>query len=60
VFRRSYYVAANLLWNPAGSLNVGVEYLFGTHQIKSGSEEHASRIQFAAKYDLFRKRALEP
>ena len=35
-FHRSYYAAANLLWNPAGSLNVGVEYLFGTHQLEAG------------------------
>jgi hypothetical protein len=59
-FRNSYYVATNLLWNPAGSLNVGVEYLFGTHRLKDGADAHASRVQFAAKYDLFRKRALEP
>ena len=35
-FLESYYFAVNLLWNPVGSLNVGAEYLFGTHGIKSG------------------------
>ena len=59
-FHRSYYVAANLLWNPAGSLNVGVEYLFGTHSVKNGADAHASRIQLAAKYDFFRKRPFTP
>jgi hypothetical protein len=59
-FRSSYYLSGNVVWNPAGSLNVGVEYLFGTHQLASGADAHASRVQFAAKYDLFRKRALEP
>jgi hypothetical protein len=58
-FRDSYYIASNLVWNPAGSLNVGVEYLFGTHQLKDGSEAHASRLQFSAKYDFFRRRPLE-
>ena len=57
-FGQSYYVSANLLWNPAGSLNVGVEYLFGTHRVKSGADAQANRIQLAAKYDLFRKRPL--
>jgi hypothetical protein len=53
-------VAANLLWNAVGSLNVGVEYLFGTHSIKSGDDAHASRVQLAAKYDFFRKRPMTP
>ena len=59
-YHGSSYLSANLLWNPIGSLSVGVEYLFGTHQLKSGDDAHASRVQFAAKYDLFRKRAMEP
>jgi hypothetical protein len=57
-FVDSYYVVGNLLWNPLGSLNVGLEYLFGTHSVKSGDDAHSSRIQFAAKYDFFRKRPL--
>ena len=56
----SYYVGANLLWNPVGSLNVGVEYLFGTHEVRDGADAHASRVQIAAKYDFFRKRPVEP
>jgi len=59
-FHDSYYVSSNLVWNPAGSLNVGVEYLFGTRQLRDGSGAHASRLQLAAKYDFFRKRPLEP
>jgi hypothetical protein len=59
-FADSYYFAANLLWNAVGSLNVGVEYLFGTHAIRSGDDAHASRVQLAAKYDFFRKRPLAP
>ena len=52
-FRSSRYFSSNLLWNPAGSLNVGIEYLYGTHELKSRDSEHASRLQFAAKDDLF-------
>jgi hypothetical protein len=49
---------ANLLWNPIGSLNVGLEYLYGTHRQQDRREAHANRVQFAAKYDFFRKRPL--
>lgn len=59
-FLDSYYVLGNLLWNPVGSLDLGIEYLFGTHDIKNGEGAHASRVQFAAKYDFFRKRPLTP
>ena len=31
----------------------------GRTRSRAGADAHASRIQFAAKYDLFRKRALE-
>jgi hypothetical protein len=59
-FLNSYYWLGNLLWNPAGSLDLGIEYLFGTHDIKDGEGAHVSRIQFSAKYDFYRKRPLTP
>ena len=59
-FFDSYYGLANLLWNPAGSLDVGIEYLFGTHDIKDGEGAQVSRVQFSAKYDFFRRRPLKP
>jgi hypothetical protein len=59
-FLDSYYVLGNLLWNPVGSLDVGVEYLLGTHKVVSGDDAHANRVQISAKYDFFRKRALTP
>jgi len=59
-FLDSYYWLGNLLWNPAGSLDLGIEYLFGTHDIKDGEGAHASRVQFSAKYDFYRKRPLTP
>ena len=59
-FFDSYYGLANLLWNPAGSLDLGIEYLFGTHAVKDGESAKVTRIQFSAKYDFFRKRPLTP
>ena len=59
-FHDSHYFSANVIWNPAGALNVGVEYLLGTHRIISGDDAHASRLQFSAKYDFFRKSVLAP
>ena len=59
-FFDSHYGLANLLWNPAGSLDLGIEYLFGTHAVKDGKSAQVSRIQFSAKYDFFRKRPLTP
>ena len=58
-YRDGHYVSGNLLLNPFGSLNVGVEYLYGSHQQADGGKGTASRVQFAAKYDLYRKRPLE-
>jgi hypothetical protein len=57
-FLDSYYGLGNLLWNPAGSLDVGIEFIYGTHDVKDGEGAHAGRIQFAAKYDFFRKRPI--
>ena len=55
-FLNSYYGLGNVLWNPVGSLDLGVEFIYGTHDVKDGEGAHAGRIQFAAKYDFFRKR----
>ena len=58
-YKDGYYASGNLLFNPIGSLNVGVEYLYGSHEQKDGGKGTASRVQFAAKYDLYRKRPLD-
>ena len=58
-YRDGYYASGNLLFNAFGSLNLGVEYLYGSHQQKDGGKGTASRVQFAAKYDLYRKRPLD-
>jgi hypothetical protein len=58
-YSEGYYASGNLLFNVMGSLNVGVEYLYGSHEQKDGGKGTASRVQFAAKYDLYRKRPLD-
>jgi hypothetical protein len=51
-FNHSHYSAANLIWNPYGSLNVGAEFLYGGQVLKDGSFSYAPRIQFSAKYSF--------
>jgi len=59
-YKDGHYVSGNLLFNPmGGGLNVGVEYLYGSKAQRDGASGNASRIQFAAKYDLYRKRPVD-
>jgi len=51
-YHRSEYTAANLIWNPFGSLSVGGEFLYGWQVLKSGQTGNAPRIQFSAKYSF--------
>ena len=51
-FHNSYYSAANLIWKPFGSLNVGGEFLYGWQALKDGQTGNASRIQLITKYSL--------
>jgi hypothetical protein len=41
-----------MIWNPYGSLNVGVEYLYGWAMEQNGLKSNAPRIQFSAKYSF--------
>jgi DcaP outer membrane protein len=54
-YHRGEYMAGNLIWNPAGSLNVGAEFLYGWQVLKNGIEGNAPRIQFSAKYDFVKQ-----
>jgi hypothetical protein len=55
-FSHSNYGAANLIWNPYGSLNVGAEILYGGQVLKNGAFAYAPRLQFSAKYSFVRIR----
>jgi len=54
-FSKSYYASGNLIWNAIGNLNLGVEFLHGWQVLKNDAQGNANRIQFSAKYDLYRK-----
>ena len=51
-FHQSNYSAANVIWNPFGSLNVGGEFLYGWIVKKDNSGANAARFIFSAKYSF--------
>ncbi len=53
-FHQSNYSAANLIWNPFGSLNVGAEFLYGWVVKKDNSSANAPRIIVSAKYNFIK------
>jgi hypothetical protein len=52
VFHQSDYSAANLIWNPRGSFNVGAEFLYGWQVLKNGQSGNAPRLMLSAKYNF--------
>jgi len=53
-FSNSQYYSANLIWNPAGSLNVGLEVLYGRYKTNDGLSANDTRIQASVQYDFVR------
>ena len=53
-FTNSQYYSANLIWNPWGALNVGVEVLYGRYRTFDGLSANDTRIQMSAQYDFVR------
>jgi len=51
-YNHGTYTAANLIWNPYGSLHVGAEFLYGWTMEQNGKSANAPRIQFSAKYSF--------
>jgi len=45
-------VHANLIWSPVPSTDVGVEYIWGRREIKSGDTGEMNRIQGSVKYSF--------
>lgn len=50
----SQYYSMNLIWNPAGSLNVGTELLYGRQTTVDGFSGNDTRLQFSVQYDFVR------
>ena len=46
------YLAANMIWTPLDSVELGIEYLYGKREDISGASGLANRIQFAIFYYL--------
>jgi hypothetical protein len=53
-FHQSNYSAANIIWNPIGSLNVGTEFLYGWLVEKNKASANAPRFMFSAKYNFIK------
>jgi len=51
-YHQSNYSAANLIWNPFGSLNVGTEILYGWITEKDKAKANDTRFMFSAKYNF--------
>jgi hypothetical protein len=49
-YHKGTYSSANLIWNVVGSLDVGVEGIYGWVQEKSGAHANAPRFQFTGRY----------
>jgi hypothetical protein len=58
-FHQSNYTAVNLIWNPYGSLTLGMEFLYGWWVNEDGSSGNAPRIMFSAKYNFARVQSRE-
>lgn len=53
-YNHGTYTAANLIWNPFGSLTIGTEFLYGWTMEQNHLSANAPRIQFSAKYNFVR------
>jgi len=53
-FHQSDYSAANIIWNPFGSLNVGTEFLYGWITKMDNSKANVPRFIFSAKYNFIK------
>jgi hypothetical protein len=53
-FDSSQYYSLNLIWNPAGSLNLGTEVLYGRYKTLDGNSANDTRIQMSVQYDFIR------
>jgi hypothetical protein len=51
-YHQSDYSAANIIWNPIGSLDVGTEFLYGWLVQKDKASANAPRFMLSAKYSF--------
>jgi hypothetical protein len=53
-FHQSRYSAGNLIWNPAGNLHIGLEYIYGRLISKDDIHGYGSRLQMSMQYDFYK------
>lgn len=53
-FRSSRYGAANLIWAVSPNFSVGLEALYGRHELQDGRAADVTRLQASFKYDFVR------
>ncbi len=53
-FRSSGYGALNLIWAVSSTFSVGVEALYGRHELQNGQDADVTRLQASLKYDFVR------
>jgi DcaP outer membrane protein len=53
-YKKTNYASFNFIWNPAGSLNLGAEYMYGNLAVKDGDRGFGSRLQLSMQYNFFR------
>jgi outer membrane DcaP-like protein len=51
-FDHSNYVSGNLIYQWSPSVRFGVEYLYGTKEVRNGASHDGQRLNFVVKYDL--------
>ena len=51
-FKASQYISANLFWDIAPGLRLGVEYAWGRRENKNGDDGIANRLSFIVRYDF--------
>ncbi|KPF62092.1 hypothetical protein IP79_14060 [Porphyrobacter sp. AAP60] len=48
----SWNAFANLIWNPVGPLNVGVEVMYAARTLEDGRSGNLQRVQFSTQYNF--------
>jgi DcaP outer membrane protein len=51
-YDHSNYVSANLIYQWTPSFRMGLEYLYGTNEVRNGASHDGQRLNFVVKYDL--------
>ena len=51
-YDHSNYVSGNLIYQWSSTFGLGLEYLYGTNEVRNGASHDGQRLNFVLKYDL--------